>query len=186
MAAAQARRTRSLQPQRLRGSRPVCGNMTGTLMNADRGVACSASDAPGDQDTVAPLLVPCYDLATATPFMFSRADAIKTDSLRLPPPRRLRRVGAREVCRSHHVHHCGVGRSGSHGQPRCRGHYARAPQQAGIPLASGVEDVMLLAIGTGASSSSATRSLARITAEGVADMVDESVGMACGSNYVRV
>jgi hypothetical protein len=27
------------------------------------------------RDTVAPLLVPCYDLATAAPFVFSRVDA---------------------------------------------------------------------------------------------------------------
>ncbi|KAF0902652.1 hypothetical protein E2562_018281 [Oryza meyeriana var. granulata] len=32
------------------------------------------------KDTVAPLLVPCYDLATAAPFMFSRADAVESDS----------------------------------------------------------------------------------------------------------
>jgi hypothetical protein len=32
------------------------------------------------RDTVAPLLVPCYDLATATPFLFSRADAVESDS----------------------------------------------------------------------------------------------------------
>jgi len=33
------------------------------------------------RDTVAPLLVPCYDLATAAPFVFSRADAVESDSL---------------------------------------------------------------------------------------------------------
>uniref|UniRef100_A0A453JP62 PNPLA domain-containing protein n=1 Tax=Aegilops tauschii subsp. strangulata TaxID=200361 RepID=A0A453JP62_AEGTS len=32
------------------------------------------------RDTVAPLLVPCYDLATGAPFLFSRADAVESDS----------------------------------------------------------------------------------------------------------
>uniref|UniRef100_A0A0D9XSK1 PNPLA domain-containing protein n=1 Tax=Leersia perrieri TaxID=77586 RepID=A0A0D9XSK1_9ORYZ len=32
------------------------------------------------KDTVAPLLVPCYDLATSAAFMFSRADAVETDA----------------------------------------------------------------------------------------------------------
>jgi len=32
------------------------------------------------RDTVAPLLVPCYDLATAAPFVFSRADAVESDA----------------------------------------------------------------------------------------------------------
>lgn len=32
------------------------------------------------RDTVAPLLVPCYDLSTGAPFLFSRADAMETDS----------------------------------------------------------------------------------------------------------
>jgi hypothetical protein len=32
------------------------------------------------KDTVAPLLVPSYDLATVAPFLFSRADAVESDS----------------------------------------------------------------------------------------------------------
>jgi hypothetical protein len=31
------------------------------------------------RDTVAPLLVPCYDLATAVAFLFSHADAVESD-----------------------------------------------------------------------------------------------------------
>jgi hypothetical protein len=72
-----------------------------------------------------------------------------------------------------------------------------------FPLATGVEDLLVLSIGAGASASAANgsntpiptrspspRELARVTAEGVVDMVDESVAMAfghaCGSNYVRI
>ncbi|VAI21527.1 unnamed protein product [Triticum turgidum subsp. durum] len=75
-----------------------------------------------------------------------------------------------------------------------------------FPLAVSMDDILVLSIGTGASSSAAscgngwstpmpTRSpsrdeLARVTAQGVADMVDEAVAMAFGhasdSNYVRL
>ncbi|KAK3149904.1 hypothetical protein QOZ80_3AG0224490 [Eleusine coracana subsp. coracana] len=69
-----------------------------------------------------------------------------------------------------------------------------------FPLATCVDDIMVLSIGGGASSSKGSsapmptrspspRELARVTGEGVADMVDESVavafGHACGSNYVE-
>ena len=72
-----------------------------------------------------------------------------------------------------------------------------------FPLATGVEDLLVLSIGSGASAtasdgartpmptrSPSPREVARVTAEGVAVMVDESVAMAfghaCGSNYVRL
>uniref|UniRef100_J3LR22 PNPLA domain-containing protein n=2 Tax=Oryza brachyantha TaxID=4533 RepID=J3LR22_ORYBR len=75
-----------------------------------------------------------------------------------------------------------------------------------FPLATSVDDLLVLSIGTGAASSSSSagagwntpmptrspspRELARVAAEGVADMVDESVAMAfghtSGSNYVRI
>ncbi|KAH9294258.1 hypothetical protein KI387_040537 [Taxus chinensis] len=32
------------------------------------------------KDTIKPVLIPCYDLATAAPFLFSRADALETDN----------------------------------------------------------------------------------------------------------
>ncbi|GLJ14192.1 hypothetical protein SUGI_0227750 [Cryptomeria japonica] len=32
------------------------------------------------KDTVKPVLIPCYDLSTAAPFLFSRADALETDN----------------------------------------------------------------------------------------------------------
>ncbi|KAF8683048.1 hypothetical protein HU200_045032 [Digitaria exilis] len=162
------------------------------------------------RDTVAPLLVPCYDLATAAPFVFSRADAVESDGFDF----RLR-----DVCAAT----CAVGR-----EPvavrSVDGHTAIAAASAGVaamanpaaaaithvlhnkqefPLASGVEDLLVLSIGSGASftasdgsrtpmptRSPSPREVARVTAEGVADMVDESVAMAfghaCGSNYVRV
>ncbi|CAN6304823.1 unnamed protein product [Urochloa humidicola] len=159
------------------------------------------------RDTVAPLLVPCYDLATAAPFVFSRADAVESDAYDF----RLR-----DVCAAT----CAAG-----GEPvavrSVDGLTAIAAASAGVaamgnpaaaaithvlhnkqefPLAAGVEDILVLSIGSGASDGSRTpmptrspspREVARVTAEGVADMVDESVAMAfghaCGSNnYVRI
>ncbi|CAN6317500.1 unnamed protein product [Urochloa humidicola] len=148
------------------------------------------------RDTVAPLLVPCYDLATAAPFVFSRADAVESDAYDF----RLR-----DVCAAT----CAVGREAV-AMRSIDGLTAIAAASAGVaamgnpaaaaithvlhnkqefPLTAGVEDILLLSIGAGASAAR-SRELARVTAEGVAGMVDESVAMAfghaCGSNYVRI
>ncbi|GJN23958.1 hypothetical protein PR202_gb11659 [Eleusine coracana subsp. coracana] len=164
------------------------------------------------QDTVAPLLVPCYDLATAAPFMFSRADAVESDAFDF----RLRDVCA-ATCAAGSVPTVvrsldGVtaiaaasGGVAGMGNPTAAAitHVLHNKQE--FPLATSVDDVLVLSIGTGTTSSAAvtsgsntpmptrspsTRELARLAAEGVADMVDESVAMAfghaCGSNYVRV
>ncbi|RLN19048.1 patatin-like protein 3 [Panicum miliaceum] len=162
------------------------------------------------RDTVAPLLVPCYDLATAAPFVFSRADAVESDTFDF----RLR-----DVCAAT----CAVGREPV-AMRSVDGLTAIAAASAGVaamgnpaaaaithvlhnkqefPLATSVEDILVLSIGAGASAtmydgsstpmptrSPSPRELARVTAQGVADMVDESVAMAfghtCGSDYVRI
>ncbi|CAN6304231.1 unnamed protein product [Urochloa humidicola] len=144
------------------------------------------------RDTVAPLLVPCYDLATATPFVFSRADAVESDAYDF----RLRDVCA-ATCAAASAGVAGMGNPAA----AAITHVLHNKQE--FPLAAGVEDILLLSIGSGASTavscgantamparSPSPRDLARVTAEGVADMVDESVAMAfghaCGSNYVRI
>ncbi|OEL34170.1 Patatin-like protein 3 [Dichanthelium oligosanthes] len=164
------------------------------------------------RDTVAPLLVPCYDLATAAPFVFSRADAVESDTFDF----RLR-----DVCAAT----CAAGR-GPIAMRSIDGLTAIAAASAGVaamgnpaaaaithvlhnkqefPLATGVDDLLVLSIGAGAGGSNSvsgasntpmptrspsSRELARVTAQGVADMVDESVAMAFGhtfgSNYVRI
>ncbi|XP_066386622.1 patatin-like protein 3 [Miscanthus floridulus] len=165
------------------------------------------------RDTVAPLLVPCYDLATAAPFVFSRADAVESDSLDF----RLR-----DVCAA-----TGADRGALTDVRSVDGLTAIAAACAGVaamgnpaaaavthvlhnklefPLATSVEDILVFSIGTGSSTTVSSgpkpntpvpptrapspRELARVTDEGVVDMVDESVAMAfgdtCGSNYVRI
>lgn len=166
------------------------------------------------RDTVAPVLVPCYDLATGAPFVFSRADAVESDSFDF------RLV---DVCAAT----CAAGGRSPAAVRSVDGRTAIAAASGGVaamsnpasaaithvlhnkqefPLALGMDDILLLSIGTGASSSGTnngwntpmpTRSpsrdeLARVTAQGVADMVDEAVAMAYfgqgsgSSNYVRV
>lgn len=160
------------------------------------------------RDAVAPLLVPCYDLASAAPFVFSRADAVESDTFDF----RLR-----DVCAAA----CAAGGAvapvrsvdGLTAVAAASGGVAAMCNPAGaaithalhnkqeFPLATGVDDLLVLSIGAGASvangsstpmpaRSPSPRELARVTAEGVADMVDESLGMAFGrargSNYVRI
>ncbi|XP_066355427.1 patatin-like protein 3 [Miscanthus floridulus] len=193
-----------------------------------RGERSSRSSAPlrrvfGDatlRDTVAPLLVPCYDLATAAPFLFSRADAVESDSFDF----RLR-----DVCAAT----CAAGGAAAPAVRSVDGRTAIAAASGGVaamgnptaaaithvlhnkhefPLAAGVDDLLVVSIGSGSSAgtaataASATPSagwrtpipprspspaeMARLTAEGVADMVDQAVAMAfghtCGRNYVRI
>ncbi|TVU45976.1 hypothetical protein EJB05_05486, partial [Eragrostis curvula] len=165
------------------------------------------------RDTVAPLLVPCYDLATAAPFMFSRADAVESDTYDF----RLRDVcaatcaagGAPASVRSvDGVTAIAAASAGvaAMGNPTAAAITHALHNKQEFPLATGVEDILVLSIGGGASSSTATvsgasntpmptrspspRDLARATAESVANTVDESVAMAfghaCASNYLRI
>ncbi|KAM3254062.1 hypothetical protein ACQJBY_047905 [Aegilops geniculata] len=170
------------------------------------------------RDTVAPLLVPCYDLATGAPFLFSRADAVESDSFDF----RLRDVcaatcaggSAAAAVRSVNGLTAIAAASGgvaAMGNPAAAAitHVLHNKQE--FPLAAGVDDLLVVSIGSGSSSGgtasgSATPSagwrtpipprspspaeMVRLTAEGVADMVDQAVAMAfghtCGRNYVRI
>jgi hypothetical protein len=162
------------------------------------------------RDTVAPLLVPCYDLATAAPFVVSRADAVESDAfdflLRDVCAATCAASGAVASVRSVDGTTAIAAVSGgvaAMGNPAAAAitHVLHNKQE--FPLAAGVEDILVLSIDAGASAavscgsdtpkptrSPSPRELARVTAEGVACMVDESVAMAfghaCGKNYVRI
>ncbi|CAL4905137.1 unnamed protein product [Urochloa decumbens] len=172
------------------------------------------------RDTVAPLLVPCYDLATAAPFLFSRADAVESGSYDF---------FLRDVCAAT----C-AGGSAAVPVRSVDGRTAIAAASGGVaamgnpaaaaithvlhnkmefPLANGVDDLLVVSIGSGSSAAAVAAAAAsatpnagwrtplpprspspaemvRLTAEGVADMVDQAVTMAfghtCGRNYVRI
>jgi patatin-like phospholipase/acyl hydrolase len=139
------------------------------------------------RDTVRPVLVPCYDLATRAPFLFSRADAAES------PAHDFR---LRDVCAAT----CAGGASGSSavevasvdGGTRIRavggGAALGNPTAAAIthvlnnrrefPAAGTVDDLLVMSIGTGdpaAGGLTGRRArapeVARIAAEGVSDMV---------------
>jgi patatin-like phospholipase/acyl hydrolase len=131
------------------------------------------------RDAVRPVLVPCYDLGTAGPFLFSRADAVQTPAYDF----RLRDVCA-ATCAGSGGSPAAVEVRSSDGSTRIAavggGVALGNPTAAAIthvlnnkrefPLAVGVEDLLVVSIGSGEGAAS-TSEIVRIAAEGVADMV---------------
>ncbi|CAL9753242.1 unnamed protein product [Musa acuminata subsp. burmannicoides] len=162
------------------------------------------------RDTVKPVLIPCYDLRSSAPFVFSRADALESESFDF-------RLW--EVCRATWAE---LGRfepaeiSSVDGATSCVAVYGGLamsnPAAAAIthvlhnkqefPFVRGVEDLMVLSLGCGEVAvtehlklsrwgpKQGARPIARIAADGAADLVDHAVALAFGqcrsSNYVRV
>lgn len=136
------------------------------------------------RDTARPLLVPCYDLATGAPFLFSRADAVETPAYDF----RLRDVCA-ATCAAGSSSPAAVEARSCDGSTRIvavgGGVVALGnPTAAAIthvlnnkrdfPLAAGVEDLLVISIGSGeaaAGGGASTSEIVRIAAEGVSDMV---------------
>ncbi|KAK9741268.1 hypothetical protein RND81_03G093400 [Saponaria officinalis] len=164
------------------------------------------------KDTLKPVLIPCYDLSSTAPFLFSRADALETDGFDF-------RLW--EVCRATSAEpgvFTPVCLKSINGSTRCvavDGGLAMAnPTAAAIthvlhnkqefPFVRGVEDIMVLSIGTGQlleggfehgdikgwKSKQWARPMARIAGDGYADMVDHAVAKAFvqygSGNYIRV
>ncbi|ERN15967.1 hypothetical protein AMTR_s00175p00049630 [Amborella trichopoda] len=163
------------------------------------------------KDTLKPVLVPCYDLSSSAPFLFSRADALETSSFDF---------NLWEVCRATMAHPARfepIMMRSVDGQTRCLavdgGLAMNNPTAAAIthvlhnkqefPFVRGVEDLLVLSLGSGQEEGSYeyervrkwrlkewAKPLLRIVGEGVSDMVDHAVSMAFGqsrsSNYVRV
>ncbi|KAA8534358.1 hypothetical protein F0562_031891 [Nyssa sinensis] len=164
------------------------------------------------KDTLKPVLIPCYDLPSSAPFLFSRADALETDSFDF-------RLW--EVCRATSAEPAlfePVSMRSVDGQTRCvavdGGLAMSNPTAAAIthvlhnkqefPFVRGVEDLLVLSLGTGQllegsydyeqvkgwNAKDWARPLSRISGDGSADLVDHAVAMAFGqsrsSNYVRI
>ncbi|CAL4927687.1 unnamed protein product [Urochloa decumbens] len=149
------------------------------------------------RDTVRPVLVPCYDLATGGPFLFSRADAVETRAYDF----RLRDVCAATCAGAAVVEArscdgstriAAVGGGVALGNPTAAAITHVLNNKREFPLAAGVEDLLVVSIGSGETRGAAasTSEIVRIAAEGVADMVDQAVAMAFGhnrtSNYIRI
>lgn len=164
------------------------------------------------KDTLKPVLIPCYDLSSTAPFLFSRADALETDSFDF-------RLW--EVCRATSAEPAvfePVFMKSIDGQTRCMGvdgglamsnptaaaitHVLHNKQE--FPFVRGVEDILVLSLGSGQllegsfgyeqvkkwKAKDWARPLARISGDGSADLVDHAVAMAFGqsrsSSYVRI
>ncbi|XP_072954380.1 patatin-like protein 3 [Typha angustifolia] len=145
------------------------------------------------RDAVKPLLIPCYDLGTKAPFVFSRADAVEGDGYDF---------FMREVCAATCAAAAAEEVASVDGQTRIRaagGAVAMGnPTAAAIthvlhnkqefPFVAGVEDLVVLSIGSCAAAREAE--LLRIAGAGQADMVDQAVALAFGekraTNYIRI
>ncbi|XP_062213229.1 patatin-like protein 3 [Phragmites australis] len=157
------------------------------------------------RDTVRPVLVPCYDMATAGLFLFSRADAVETPAYDF----RLRDVctatcagsdGSTAVVEVRSsdgsTRIAAVGGGVALGNPTAAAITHVLNNKREFPLAAGVEDLLVVSIGSGegeqrpAGGGASPSEIVRIAAEGVADMVDQAVAMAFGhnrtSNYIRI
>ncbi|KAL6603157.1 hypothetical protein ACP70R_043518 [Stipagrostis hirtigluma subsp. patula] len=155
------------------------------------------------RDAAKPLLIPCYDMATAAPFVFSRADAVEAEAFDFP---------LWQVCAAA----CGVGPAevaSLDGRTRLRaaagagggGASAAVANPTAVavthvlhnkrefPFAAGAGDLVVLSLGGSAAASAlrpSSSSLLRIAGACQADMVDQAVSMAFGesraTNYIRI
>ncbi|KAI7732102.1 hypothetical protein M8C21_007081 [Ambrosia artemisiifolia] len=164
------------------------------------------------RDTLKPVLIPCYDLCSSAPFLFSRADALETESFDF-------RLW--EVCRATSALPGlfePVSMKSVDGKTRCvavdGGLAMSNPTAAAIthvlhnkhefPFVRGVEDLMVVSLGSGQvlegkcdyrevkgwKAKDWALPMARISGDSSADMVDHAVSLAFGqcrsSNYVRI
>ncbi|CAN1237933.1 Patatin-like protein 6 [Linum grandiflorum] len=156
------------------------------------------------KDTLKPILIPCYDLSSTAPFLFSRADALETDSFDFRlwevcratsadpgmfEPVQLRSVDGRTKCLA-----IDGGVAMSNPTSAAITHVLHNKQE--FPFVRGVEDLLVLSLGTGGQQVKAWKAkhwatpMARISGDVSAESVDQAVAMAFGqcrsSNYLRI
>ncbi|XP_028759357.1 patatin-like protein 6 [Neltuma alba] len=156
------------------------------------------------KDTLKPVLIPCYDLITRAPFLFSRADALELDGYDFK---------MRDVCVATSADPVSVGpveMKSMDGRTKIvavdGGIAMNNPTAAAIthvlnnkhefPFCNSVSDLLVLSLGNGESEFNtvepklSTSGFVRIAGEGASDMVDQAVSMAfveCSrGNYVRI
>ncbi|XP_004496284.1 patatin-like protein 6 [Cicer arietinum] len=164
------------------------------------------------KDTLKPVLIPCYDLSSTAPFLFSRADALETDSFDfrlwevcratsaepgLLEPVQMRSIDGQTKCVA-----VDGGLAMSNPTGAAITHVLHNKQE--FPFVRGVEDLLVLSLGTGQlfevnydydhvnrwKAKDWARPMARISSDASADLVDQAVAMAFGhcrsTNYVRI
>ncbi|KAL8231923.1 hypothetical protein R6Q57_001701 [Mikania cordata] len=161
------------------------------------------------KNTLKPVLIPCYDLTSSAPFLFSRADALETNSFdfRLwevclatsASPGMFEPVSMKSVDGKTQCVAVDGGLAMSNPTAAAITHVLHNKQE--FPFVRGVEDLLVISLGTGQvlersyrvsgwTAKHWARPMARISADSSADMVDHAVSMAFGqsrsSNYVRI
>ncbi|KAF3333680.1 patatin-like protein 3 [Carex littledalei] len=153
------------------------------------------------KDAVKPLLVPCYDQATGAPFLFSRADAVENAGFNF----KLRDVCEATCEESAEVRSLdgrrkilAIGGGIAMGNPTAAAITHVLNNKKEFPLAEGVEDLLVVSLGSGEAEHGREKlagpptqaEVTRIAAEGIADMVDQAVALAFGhsraTNYIRI
>ncbi|CAL0300583.1 unnamed protein product [Lupinus luteus] len=156
------------------------------------------------KDTCKPLLIPCFDLKSSAPFVFSRADASESPSFDFE---------LWKVCRATSAtpnHFKPFNFTSVDGKTSCSavdgGLVMNNPTAAAVthvlhnkrdfPLVNGVEDLMVLSLGNGSSSAKtcenregSTPSVVDIALDGVSETIDQMMGNAFSWNrtdYVRI
>ncbi|KAI3471488.1 hypothetical protein Pfo_028138 [Paulownia fortunei] len=132
------------------------------------------------KDTLKAVLIPCYDLRTGAPFLFSRADALELDGCDFKMAEYLKSTdGTRKILA------VGGGLGMSNPTAAAITHVLNNKQE--FPLCKGVEDLLVVSLGNGELDSgvanhvmSSPPALVKIAADGAADMVDQAVSMAFG------
>ncbi|XP_016436853.1 patatin-like protein 3 [Nicotiana tabacum] len=152
------------------------------------------------KDTMKAVLIPCYDLTTGAPFVFSRADALEMDGCDFTmadvcgATMADRAVDIKSVdCRTK-ITAVGGGIAMTNPTAAAITHVLNNKQE--FPFANGVEDLLVVSLGNGDSDSgtgnvmSSPAAFVKIAGDGTADMVDQAVSMAFGqsrkNNYVRI
>ncbi|KAL7138681.1 hypothetical protein ABFS83_10G180000 [Erythranthe nasuta] len=153
------------------------------------------------KDTVKSVLIPCYDLRTGAPFVFSRADAMEMEGCDFTMAGVCgatvadRAVEVKSTDGRRKIVAVGGGVGMSNPTAAAITHVLNNKQE--FPLCRGVQDLLVVSLGNPSSSSSMSSIInssslfVKIAGDGAAEMVDEAVSMAFGdewraSNYLRI
>jgi hypothetical protein len=137
------------------------------------------------RDAAKPLLIPCYDMATAAPFVFSRADAVEADTFDFPlwqvcaaacgvGPAEVASLDGRTRLRAAAAAGGGGGASAAVANPTAVAVTHVLHNKREFPFAAGAGDLVVLSLGGSAAASllrPSSSSLLRIAGACQADMV---------------
>ncbi|XP_023003037.1 patatin-like protein 7 [Cucurbita maxima] len=156
------------------------------------------------KDTLKSVLIPCYDLSTRAPFLFSRADAYEMDGYDFKihdvcvatsaEPTFSGAVQMWSVDKRTKITAVDGGIAMNNPTAAAITHVLNNKQE--FPFCNTVEDLLVVSLGNGESDfgavnlNSSPAAFTRIAGEGASDVVDQAVSMAFGphrtSNYIRI